>query len=325
LFRINTNYADIRIYSMSDQSKPLLVVIIGPTAVGKTALSIALGQRFDAQILSADSRQFYKEMEIGTAKPTDQELASVQHHFVNNLSIEDVYSVGQFEKEAVQRLQQIFEQESIAIMVGGSGLFVDAVCYGLDEFPAIDPKYRAELIEIHRNQGIGVLQEMLAKRDPKYLELVDRQNPQRLIRALEVILATGKTFTSFRNRQKKKRSFDVLKVGLEMDREELYYRIDQRMDLMIEKGLFEEARSLYEQRELNALQTVGYREIFGFFDREYDREEAIRLLKRNSRRFAKRQLTWFKRDEQTKWFHPQEVEQIILLVQERLKSLKAKH
>jgi tRNA dimethylallyltransferase len=310
---------------MTDQFKPLLVVIVGPTAVGKTALSIALAQRFHAQILSADSRQFYREMEIGTAKPTDQELASTQHHFVNNLSIQDLYTVGQFEKEAVQLLEHIFEQEAIAIMVGGSGLFVDAVCYGLDDFPTIDPKHRAELIDLHRDKGIGVLQEMLAERDPAYFELVDRQNPQRLMRALEVILETGKTFTSFRNRQKKKRPFDVLKVGLEMDREELYSRIDQRMDLMIEKGLFEEAESLYDQRDLNALQTVGYREIFGFLDQEYDRKEAIRLLKRNSRRFAKRQLTWFKRDEQTKWFHPQEYEQIIMLVQERLESLKTKH
>lgn len=306
----------------SPEKKPLLIVIVGPTAVGKTSLSIRLAQKYQAEIISADSRQFYKEMEIGTAKPSNIELAAAPHHLVNNLSIAENYSVGQFEKDALMILEKIFMQQPLAIMVGGSGLYVDAVCKGLDEFPEISPEYREDLNRQFEKEGLRFLQQMLEAKDPEYYNLVDKQNPQRLIRALEVILATGKTFTSFRKRKKVQRPFEILKIGLEMDREVIYERINLRMDQMIAQGLFEEAEKLYPRKELNALQTVGYQEIFGHLNGEYDREEAIRLLKRNSRRYAKRQMTWFKRDDNTYWFHPSSLQEIERLIDERLKGLK---
>jgi len=301
--------------------KPLLIVVVGPTAVGKTTLSIQLAQQFKAEIISADSRQFYREMNIGTAKPTQEELSSAPHHLVNHLSIHDDYSVGQFEKEASVLLDQIFKKQRIAILVGGSGLYVDALCHGLDEFPSIDIKFREELNLLFKEEGILPLQEQLAEKDPDYYQVVDQQNPQRLIRALEVIMSTGKTFTSFRKRKKIERPYDVLKIGLRAEREEIYDRINQRMDLMIDQGLFEEAESLFAYRELNALQTVGYQEIFGYLEGEYDKEEAIRLLKRNSRRYAKRQLTWFNRDDSIHWFEPSDTEEILSLIEQKIKSV----
>lgn len=310
---------------MSENQKPLLIVIVGPTAVGKTSTSIALANEFKAEIVSADSRQFYREMEIGTAKPTKEELALAKHHLVNNLSIQDEYSVGQFEKDALGVIAKLFIDDKIAIMVGGSGLFVDAVCNGLDDFPDIDPNFRIQLNSLYKSKGILPLQVELEEHDPEYYEIVDRQNPQRLIRALEVIRATGNTFTSFRKRKKVERPFHVLKIGLEMDREQVYQRIDQRMDQMIDAGLFEEAERLYPYKELNALQTVGYQEVFAYLDDQYDKDEAVRLLKRNSRRYAKRQMTWFKRDESTHWFNPDQLDKMVLLIRGQLESLEPKN
>lgn len=300
---------------MSFKEKPLLVTIVGPTAVGKTSVGIQLAKHFQTEVISADSRQFYREMQIGTAKPSNTELNAVKHHFINNLSINDDYSVGDFEKEALETLNELFEQKDLVVMVGGSGLFVDAVCYGMDELPKVAPSFREELNLSYQQNGIEILQEELSRLDPEYFQIVDRQNPQRLIRALEVISATGKTFTSFRVQRPKQRPFTCLKIGLELPRTSVYERIDRRMDQMIDEGLFTEAEELFPQRHLNALQTVGYQEIFGFLNGNYDKEEAIRLLKRNSRRYAKRQLTWFKKDESTHWFNPSELANIIAYIE----------
>ena len=279
-----------------------LICLVGPTAVGKTVISIKLAQWLGVEILSADSRQFYREMDIGTAKPDMKELASVKHHFIDNLSIYDHYDVGLYEKQVIKKLEELFTTHNAAILVGDSGMFVDAVTNGLDEFPEVPEQIRQELNQELQKDGLENLRKELESKDSKYFQQVDIHNPQRIVRALEVIRATGKAFSSFRKGEKATRPFKVIRIGLEMERERLYQRIDTRMDLMIEQGLFDEAKSLLDYRKHNALQTVGYKEIFSFLDGEYDKQEAIRLLKRNSRRYAKRQLTWFKRDERTKWF-----------------------
>lgn len=287
-----------------------LICVVGPTAVGKTKVAIELATWLQCEILSADSRQFYKEMEIGTAKPNAEELSAVKHHFINNLSIKDEYDVGLYEKEVLKEIQKQFETSDSTILVGGSGMYVDAVCYGLDQFPDI-PKGVREMLntELDKN-GIGYLQKELINTDPDYYKVVDINNPQRIIRALEVIRSTGKTFSSFRKGKQSERPFKIIKIGLEMDRQAMYDRINLRMDLMIEAGLFQEAKSLVGHRAHNALQTVGYKEVFGFLDGDYGKEEALRLLKRNSRRYAKRQMTWFKRDETTSWFNPNHLDKI---------------
>lgn len=295
-----------------------LIVIVGPTAVGKTDFSLKLAKKFDTEIISADSRQFFKETEIGTAKPTHEERQQVRHHFVDSLSITDPYDVGDFEKDALILLQKLFKSVDVVVMTGGSGLYVKAVCEGLDEMPDVDPEIRMNLNSLYETAGIQILQDRLLQVDPEYYAKVDLHNPQRLIRALEVWEATGRPFSSFRIKQTKKRPFEIIKIGLERDREKLYERIDERMDLMIAQGLFEEARQLYDQRELNALQTVGYTEIFGYLEGKYDKEEAVRLLKRNSRRYAKRQLTWFKKDSEIKWFSLDEEVEIWQYLSQRL-------
>lgn len=294
---------------MSDKKN--LLLIVGPTAVGKTDLCLKLAKKFKTEIISCDSRQFYREMNLGTAKPSSSEFLEVRHHLINSLSIEEAYDVRMFEKDALNVLNIIFQQNNVAIMTGGSGLFADAVTDGLDEIPAVDPKIRKQLIKEFDENGLEWLQLELDKVDPSYYAQVDRQNPQRIMRALEVYRGTGLKFSSFRVKNKAIRPFQVIKVGLERPREELYSRIDFRMDQMIAGGLFEESESLYSKRHLNALQTVGYSEIFGFLEGKYDREEAIRLLKRNSRRYAKRQMTWFRRDEAIRWFHPDQVQDIL--------------
>lgn len=285
-----------------------LVVVVGPTAVGKTALAIALAKHFHTEVLSADSRQFYREMEIGTAKPTLTEMDGVPHHFVDSRSVHEPYDVGQFEQEALACLEKLYKRYDIVIMAGGSGLFVDAVCRGFDELPKAGPEVREAVKTLYEENGIEALQQELKEVDPEYHAEVDLLNPQRLMRALEVCRSTGLKFSDLRKGSVAERPFRVIKVGLNMEREMLYQRIDKRMDLMIEAGLFEEAQRLAPYKNLNALQTVGYREIYGFLDGEYDREEAVRLLKRNSRRYAKRQLTWFKRDEQTQWLIPGDID-----------------
>jgi tRNA dimethylallyltransferase len=295
-----------------------LILIVGPTAVGKTELCLTLAKRFDTEIVSCDSRQFYREMHLGTAKPSSEELAQVRHHLIDSLSIEEEYDVKRFEKDALAILDEIFQRKSVAVMTGGSGLFADAITKGFDDIPEIDPQIRSRIIADFEEKGLEWLQGQIATVDPEYYEQVDRQNPQRLMRALEVSLGTGLKFSSFRIKAKVSRPFEVIKIGLERERDELYQRIDWRMDQMIEAGLFEEAASLFDRRHLNAMQTVGYSEIFGFLEGNYDREEAIRLLKRNSRRYAKRQLTWFRRDPEIRWFHPDQTEEIIEWVENQM-------
>lgn len=306
-------------------NKNYLICIVGPTAVGKTSNAIKVAQFFESEIVSADSRQFYKELELGTAKPNDQELAQVRHHLVNSLSIHDDYDVGKFEKEALAIIDDIHTRHSLAIMVGGSGLFVDAVCHGLDEFPEVKPGLRDELNAVLKSKGLEILVEELKITDPEYYQLVDIHNPQRIIRALEVIRSTGRKFSSFRNRAKIERPFEIIKIGLTMDRDELYKRIDERMDIMLAQGLVEEAKELLPFKQLNALQTVGYQEIFPYLEGEYDYEEAVRLLKRNSRRYAKRQLTWFRRDESVKWFEPNQIDEILSWLKNQLEGSEAKN
>jgi len=299
-------------------NRRFLVLIVGPTAVGKTDFCLKLANFFNSEIISCDSRQFYREMNLGTAKPSESELSLVRHHFINSLSVEDVYDVKKFENEAIDLLENLFQKHQILILTGGSGLFADAVIDGLDEMPQIDERIRKELIDEYNQKGLTFLQDQVALLDPVYFGQVDRQNPQRLMRAIEVFRGTGKPFSSFRIKAKVKRDFEVIKIGLERPRNELYARIDLRMDQMITNGLFEEASALFPKRHLNALQTVGYSEIFGYLEGSYDREEAIRLLKRNSRRYAKRQLTWFKRDQSIHWFEPSQEEEILQYIKNQI-------
>jgi len=288
-----------------------LIVVVGPTAVGKTKTCLKLAQHYKSAIVSADSRQFYKEMNIGTAKPNQEELQLAQHYLINHLSIHQPYTVKDFEQDALEAISQIHGVSDIAILAGGSGLFVKAVCEGLDAIPDIPASYRNDLIRKYEEKGAEPLLRQLQLLDPTYYEAVDRSNIQRVIRALEVINYTQQPFSAFRQNKKKKRPFNIIKIGLTLPRETLYERIDARMDEMIDSGLFEEAMSLYPFKSLNALQTLGYSEIFRYLDNEYDKEEAVRLLKRNSRRYAKRQFTWFNKDPEITWFLPDEVDDII--------------
>ncbi|MHA7129129.1 tRNA (adenosine(37)-N6)-dimethylallyltransferase MiaA [Algoriphagus namhaensis] len=300
------------------KSPKFLILIVGPTAVGKTSTAIKVAKKFRTEILSCDSRQFYKEMQIGTAKPSQEELAEVKHHFVDSLSIHDSYDVKKFEQDALNLLDRLFTTHDVVVMTGGSGLFADAITQGFDPIPEVAPEIRKEIIHEFDQFGLEHLQKEVKKLDPIYFQEVDQKNPQRLMRALEVCRGTGKMYSSFRQKAAVQRPFEVIRVGLEMDRELLYQRIDQRMDLMIDQGLFEEARALHPYRQLNALQTVGYSEIFGYLEKQYDQEEAIRLLKRNSRRYAKRQLTWFKKNDATRWFYPSQEDEILDFISSHL-------
>ncbi|MEE9349469.1 MAG: tRNA (adenosine(37)-N6)-dimethylallyltransferase MiaA [Flavobacteriaceae bacterium] len=281
-----------------------VISVVGTTAIGKTALGIQLATYFNAEIISADSRQFFKEMEIGTAVPSQEELTAAKHHFIQNLSIFDNYSVGDFEKEALTKIAELHEKNDIVILLGGSGLYVDAVLKGLDYFPKVTPKIRIDLKKQLAEQGIKHLQNQLLKLDEVSYKNIEISNPQRLIRALEICIGTGKPYASFLNKNKKEaRNFSTIKIGLKADREIIYNRINQRVDNMIENGLVKEAKSVYKHKDLNALQTVGYRELFLFFDGEITLKFAIEEIKKNTRRFAKRQITWFKRDTDIQWFN----------------------
>ncbi len=288
-----------------------LIVIAGPTAVGKTAVAIKLAKHFNTEIVSADSRQFFRELNIGTAKPTEAQLKEIPHHFINTLSIAQEYDAAQFGRDALQTIERIFQQHQYAILCGGSGLYIKAAVDGFDDIPEVPNDIRKELTDQFAENGIAWLYDRLRSLDPAALEKLDPKNPHRLIRALEVRIATGQSIFDFRKNQRLQHNFQVVKTGLELPREELYKRIDERMDEMIEAGLFDEAEQLYTFKEHHALQTVGYQEIFGYLDGEYDKDEAVRLLKRNSRRYAKRQMTWFRRDPETSWFHPGETDAII--------------
>ena len=285
-----------------------LITIIGPTAIGKTSLSIALAQHFDCEIVSCDSRQFFKEMGIGTAVPSEEELALAPHHFIQNKSIFKKFTVGDFEKEAIAKLDELFLKNNIQIMVGGSGLYVDAILKGFDDFPDIDNSIREKINTDFKQLGIDYLQNKLKELDADYYQQLklenpqSLQNPQRMKRFIEVCLGTGKPYSSFLNQKKNQRSFTPIIIGLEADREIMYDRINQRVDSMIKEGLVKEAEGLFTNKELNALQTVGYRELFDYFEGKISLEFAIEEIKKNTRRFSKRQLTWFKRAENVKWF-----------------------
>lgn len=302
-----------------NKSKPSLICVVGPTAVGKTAMAIRLARAFQTEVVSADSRQFYRELEIGTAKPTEEELNTVPHHFINTLSIYDAYDAGLFEQEVLSLLSELFQKYNTVVLVGGSGLFVDAVAYGMDEFPDVPDEIRQVLNKEFNEKGLEPLQDELKEKDPVYYDQVDLKNPQRVIRALEVIRSSDKPFSAFRKAIKKERPFNVIKIGLEMERQALNERIDLRMDQMIDQGLFNEAEEFLESRALNALQTVGYKEVFGYLLGNYDKPKAVELLKRNSRRYAKRQLTWFKRDGTTMWFGPDDFDKVLSYLNEKLK------
>lgn len=295
------------------QPNKKLIVVVGPTAVGKTALAIRLARHFNTEIVSADSRQIYRELEIGTAKPSVEELRQVKHHFINSHSIHEDYDAGAYGGKALALIHSLFEKFDTLILCGGSGLYVRAVLEGFDEMPPVPEGLRKQIIQEYEANGLSWLQEQVQQVDPDYFEVVDIQNPHRLIRALELHRAWQKPMHELRKQKKNELPFQVVKIGLELEREKLYHRIDSRMDAMIEQGLFAEAERLFPLRNLNALQTVGYREIFGFMEGLYDKAEAIRLLKRNSRHYAKRQLTWFKKDEQIKWFRPDQVDEIIAI------------
>ncbi len=301
---------------MSNQK--FLIVIGGATATGKTALGIRLAQHFDTEIISCDSRQFYKEMNIGTAKPDATELAAAPHHFIGHLSIEDDYSVGDFERDALALLEKLFLEKDKVIMVGGSGLYIRALCEGLDQFPNISSTTKKEVQELYENEGIEGLQNTLQLTDPVYFEKVDKKNPVRLLRALNVIKETGKPFSSFLNQKKPPRNFTPIYINLTMDREALYDRINQRVDVMMKAGLLEEVEQLIPFKEKNALQTVGYQEFMDFFDKKITLEEAVELVKRNSRRYAKRQMTWFRKDEHWRAFGKEEWKVILDFVENKL-------
>jgi tRNA dimethylallyltransferase len=292
-------------------SKKKLIVIAGPTAVGKTSAAILLAEHFKTTIISADSRQIYREMTIGTAKPSSAERSQVPHYFIDTHSISDDYDAARYGDEALAVINELFLNKNTVILCGGSGLYIKAVCEGFDEIPEVPEEIRNDLIKNYTVHGVGWLQEKMRQLDPEYFETTDQKNPHRLIRALEVKIYSGRSIASFRKNEKRQHAFDVVKIGLELPREELYKRIDERVDQMIADGLFEEARNLYPMRNHNALQTVGYQEIFDFIDNKYDLAECVRLLKRNSRRYAKRQLTWFKKDKEFTWFNPGDVRAII--------------
>jgi tRNA dimethylallyltransferase len=279
-----------------------LLCIVGPTAIGKTALSIKLAKAFDTEILSADSRQFYKEMNIGTATPSKKEMAAAPHYFIHHKSIEEEYSVGDFEKEALSKTEELFKKHNLLILVGGSGLYVKSLLEGLDDFPEISPEIRMKLNEQFAELGLEPLKEQLKSLDPEYFKKMDSDNPHRVIRALEICLGTGKAFSSFLDHPKTQRPFKSISIGLTAPREEIYERINHRVDIMMDEGLLEEARDLYSKHHLNALNTVGYKELFAYFEGKLNLEEAVAEIKKNTRRFAKRQLTWFRKDKNIHWF-----------------------
>lgn len=294
--------------------KRTLVVVTGPTAVGKTALTLLLAQSLNTEILSADSRQFYREMRIGTARPGEEELKFVPHHFTGHISIHDEYNVSRFESDALTLLDTLFRDHTVVILTGGSGLYINAVCHGIDDLPDPDPDLREDLKIFYEHQGIEALRSRLRLLDPVYYNEVDLANPKRLMRALEVCIATGMPYSALRKNEPRPRDFNIIRIGLTRDRDELKTRINLRVDNMMTEGLLEEVRQLIPYRHLNALNTVGYKELFAFFDRELSLESAVENIKTHSRRYAKRQMTWFRRDESMQWFHPDQVEEILNFV-----------
>ncbi len=288
-----------------------LIVVCGPTASGKTKLAIQLAKYFYAEIISADSRQVYKELKIGSAPPSEEELKEVTHHFIASRTLDEDYNAGAFEKDVLALLDKLFQKNKYVILVGGSGLYIDAVCNGFDKVPNSFPEIRKQLQSLYDEKGIESLQKKLKELDPDYFEKIDLANPQRLMRALEVCIGSGKPYSSFRKGIVNQRDFRIIKIGLELPRDVLYKRIDTRVDEMVNAGLVEEAKNLLPKKHLNALQTVGYKEFFDFFESKTTLDEAVELVKRNSRRYAKRQLTWFRKDKEIQWLLPDDIEKII--------------
>ena len=292
-------------------SAKTLVVIIGPTAVGKTQLCLDIARHFDIPIINADSRQIYKELSIGTAKPSAEDLQQVRHYFVGTLSLQEYYSASLFESQVISLLSMLFQRSNYALMAGGSMMYIDAVCDGIDDIPTIDEVTRATMKRRLAEEGLQKLCEELQRLDPEYYEIVDRQNPKRVVHALEICTMTGRTYTSFRKRDKKERPFHIVKIGLNREREELYRRINARVDAMMRQGLLQEAERVYPLRDLNALNTVGYKELFDYFNGRWPLDEAVERIKGNTRRYARKQLTWYKKDPHIRWFHPDQKKEII--------------
>ena len=288
-----------------------LIVVTGPTAVGKTELCLDIAKHFGIPIINADSRQIYRELKIGTAAPTEEQLRQVRHYFVGTLGLTDYYSASMYEEQVMQLLNELFQTSDYALMAGGSMMYIDAVCNGIDDIPTIRDDIREEMKRRYREEGLDALCEDLKRMDPEHYEVVDRQNYRRVIHALEICYQTGRTYTSFRKQEKKQRPFHIVKIGLNREREELYQRINSRVDNMMEQGLLKEAEHFYNKRMTNALNTVGYKELFDYMDGRWSLEEAVERIKGNTRRYARKQLTWFKRDKDMRWFHPDEKQEIL--------------
>lgn len=300
--------------------KKYLIVLTGPTGIGKTRVGIEMAKHFNTEIISADSRQLFKELSIGTAVPSASQQSEIKHHFIQSLSIAENYNASKFESEALEVLGNLFESHKVVLMVGGSMLYVDAVCKGIDLMPDVEPEIRELLKRRLETEGLESLRFQLKRLDPTYYETVDLKNPNRIVHALEICLMTGKPYSSFRSSPNRKRPFEIVKIGLDCERERLHHRINQRVDEMVEAGLEDEARKLYPRKQLNALNTVGYREWFAHFDGEISREKAIELIKRNSRRYARKQLTWFRNDPEVNWFQPGETRQIIEFINNKIEK-----
>jgi len=294
--------------------KPTLLVLLGPTGVGKTKLSLSLAEHFGCPIVSSDSRQFYRELKIGTAAPTEEELNRVKHYFIGSHSIHDEYNAGQYEQDAIKLLDELFQQHKVVLLVGGSMMYIDAICNGMDEIPTVDAETRAYWQKKFSEFGLEFIQSELKRLDPIYYDQVDLQNPKRILHALEICTITGKPYSELRTGVRKARSFNILKVGLNRPRQDLYERINTRVDIMMREGLLQEAEKFYRFKELNTLNTVGYKELYEYMDGNWTLDFAVNMIKQDSRRYAKRQLTWFNRDKEILWYHPDELESNIELI-----------
>lgn len=299
-----------------------LIVLVGPTGVGKTELSFSIAEKYNTPIISSDSRQLYADLKIGTAAPTEEQLSRVKHYFIGTLKLTDYYSAAQYESDVLKLSDELFKQHDVLLMTGGSMMYIDAVCKGIDDIPTVDAETRAQMLQHYEEVGLEEICKELKLLDPEYYSIVDLKNPKRVIHALEICYMTGRTYTSFRTRNIKERPFHILKIGLNREREELYERINKRVDQMINDGLVEEARKVYEFRELNSLNTVGYKELFNYFNGEWTLDFAIEKIKQNSRIYSRKQMTWFKRDSEITWFHPEQKDEIIEFINKKLAEQK---
>jgi tRNA dimethylallyltransferase len=297
-----------------------LVVVLGPTGVGKSIVSIQLASYFKTEIISADSRQFYRELTIGTAVPSAEDMNVIPHHFIQTKSITEYYNVSDYETEALKVINHLFLKKNPLVLSGGSMLYIDTICKGIDDIPTVDPEIRAEVVRWYETNGLDALRNLLLEIDPEYFQIVDLNNSKRLLHAVEIFQMTGKPYSSFRKNIKKIRPFRILKIGINQDRKILYERINQRVIQMMEVGLLNEAKTVYQHRKLNSLNTVGYKELFSFFDGECSLDEAIDLIQRNTRKYARKQLTWFRRDPEISWFEPEQVQEIIFYIEQKMKS-----